>query len=322
MFINCKRLGCPAFYPKLDNMKRLPFIFLLPCWISLGAQRAFSKSLPVPSGAPDTGLNIVKMEDGYLIGCGTEPLVEEITSATGIEGDTVSLQSDSVRYWISQVPTLPHQYVLVGQYLQEADTIQALTAMNAIPANFPLSPSQQEAHGGYQDLVQMKKGQIEKGDWMAFALENQGELAALADQGISRGAIQAQHYYNFVFGETYYPVIEWTSGGSQSAGKVQTPLADQNPQETEKAFSEVKLEVIPNPARESVQFQYALPVAGDQAWLRLYDPSGRMIQIWELQLDKGTIQWQVDGLATKGLYLVSLAIGGSPPLTRRFSVVE
>ncbi|MBK7336805.1 MAG: hypothetical protein IPJ00_11805 [Saprospirales bacterium] len=134
--------------------------------------------------------------------------------------DTSSYQADSIRYWIGQVNTLPHQYVLVSQYLQEGDTIQAANTLDFIASNYALSISQQETHEEFEELAEWKKAIMQTGDWMAYAEENQTELEDLAGEGISRSAIQAQHYYNFVFGQSWYPLIEVPEGGGQSAGRI------------------------------------------------------------------------------------------------------
>ncbi len=56
----------------LNIMKSLlPFLFLLTDWHLILAQTTLSISYPVSPDTTDTGLGIVQMEDGYLIGCGS-----------------------------------------------------------------------------------------------------------------------------------------------------------------------------------------------------------------------------------------------------------
>ncbi len=108
-------------------------------------------------------------------------------------------------------------------------------------------------------------------------------------------------------------------GSSQAAEKAVPPASQELPREVSGGL---RLAVIPNPARESVQFHYAIPEVERGAQLRVFDPSGRMIRTWELKTNTGVIQWQVGGEAPKGIYLVSLVADGTIPVTTRFSIVE
>jgi hypothetical protein len=235
-------------------------------------------------------------------------------------GDTLASQADSARHWIALIETLPHQYILADGYLQASDTAQAAMILNAIPAGFSLTPAQWAAHADYEALLDIRKGMAANEDWISYIQEHETELKSLAEQGVSRAAVQAQFLYNVVFGPTYHPPVSWAEGGSsQSAGKIVPPASQEWPREVS---GDLKLAVLPNPARESVQFHYSIPGVEKGAQLRVFDPSGRVIRIWELKTNTGVIQWQVAGEAPKGIYLVSLAADGTVPVTTRFSIVE
>lgn len=234
-------------------------------------------------------------------------------------GDTLASQADSARHWIALIETLQHQYVLAGGYLQASDTVQAAMILNAIPAGFSLTPAQWAAHADYEALLDIRKGMVAHEDWISYIQEHENGLKNLAEQGVSRAAVQAQFLYNVVFGPTYQPPVSWTGGGSQAAEKAVPPAAQEWPREVS---GDLKLAVIPNPARESVQFHYEIPGVEKGAQLRVFDPSGRIIRTWDLGSESGVIVWQINGEAPKGIYLASLVAGGKAPVTIRFSVVE
>jgi len=236
----------------------------------------------------------------YLWGTACNNLIRDIVL------DSIGINRDSLRLWLSNKENLKGEYEIVDSYLAEDDLTNALTHLNNIPNNFELSDKQLEEYNYFHDLKTTIINAQQQGRNI-FQLDSLEilDLAYIADTSKYLAGVQAQSILNFVYGYSYFDLPDLQEPNMKS-GQIQNHGFHNKAMQEENHY----ISAHPNPASQWVAIDYTLPYPSEKATIIIYNAFGKIVKTFELKTVIGQSIWDTRNIPS-GIYFYSLQVNGA-----------
>ena len=207
-----------------------------------------------------------------------------------ILADTASIDLDEYRQWLDKKVSKEAAYEKVGTYIANDEYARAESYRDSIPLLFNLQGNDLTEHGHYADLSDIAIDALENHVHCSeFDSTTVAQVQAIADASDGLAARLAQGLLNFYYGYSY-EIVQSSSGGAQQM--VAQPTGQFNTTD----YYYQPLTAQPNPAKDKVTFKYDLELEAP-AKLVIFDVNGRLVQSFQLEDQKGSIDWGLEHLS-------------------------
>ena len=208
--------------------------------------------------------------------------------------DTAAYQTDSVLAWLDHKGSLHAAYLKAGILFQAGQVEVAQSTLDSISSTFQLTQTQQEEYNNKQVLFQLLEGQASILQMDSLAVDSLSDIAL--QPGLA--GLQAKVLLDYAYSIEMEP-----NHDLPATGQARTPVGSLS-----QHLSLANLRVYPNPARESVTFEYTL-LSKEKASIRLLNTIGQVVTEIPLSSQTGLQELNVSGLI-EGIYWYQLWIGG------------
>jgi hypothetical protein len=228
--------------------------------------------------------------------------------------DTVTTNLAAVRAILTQRGDLISHFGVVDAWLQENNSTEAQTALNAIPTQFTLTGEDLVEYNHFNSLKSLQIAAMLNGtsDELLVA-NNLSTITQIAEAGTYYAASQAKSLLNSVNGFTYTPSVYLPEEPQLMVAPPQGGSLGQ--------MEPASVEAQPNPAKQHTVFRYCLPEGMEHGRISVTDLSGREVASFEVTSDAGSIEWSNIGLK-EGIYFYSLETGKSMASTKRLVLMR
>lgn len=228
--------------------------------------------------------------------------------------DTIADHTDSIRYWLNRIQTLPAKYSLTENYCQVNEFEEADDVLASILNDFTLSPEENTEYIRYLEYYNFRKNIINSNrNLMQLDAGEVSFLQQFSENHHGLSGIMAQNLLCFAYHicTDYQPNIFGDSSNFRIAHESSRQI-----------LSDMYDEVIvsPNPAISFAAFSYTLPNNEKQETLTISDLTGRVIKKIFLTGKQGQVIWDTRDV-NKGFYLYYLD-GNSSPQTHGKILVD
>lgn len=220
--------------------------------------------------------------------------------------DSIGMNYDSLRLWLSNKESLTGEYEIVDSYLAEDDLTNALAHLNNIPTNFELSDKHLEEYNYFHDLKTTIINAQQQGRNI-FQLDSLEilDLVYIADTSKYLAGVQAQSILNFAYGYSYFDLPDLQEP-NMKGGQIQNyGFNNKTMQEGNHYIS-----AHPNPASQWVAIDYTLPYPSEKATIIIYNAFGKIVKTIELRAVIGQSIWDIRKIPS-GIYFYSLQVNGA-----------
>jgi Secretion system C-terminal sorting domain len=224
--------------------------------------------------------------------------------------DTETLDWTKIRTWLDNKDSKESEYAIVESWMLEGNAATAEQVFDAIPTSYNLTGDALTQHNDYGDWLDLQIGYItQHKDVYDLSPIEVLAIQDIADNAISIAAAQTQGLLNHAYGYNYYlkPV---PPSGQQLVGP---PIVDVSSSSSVLAF--------PNPAKESVQFNYNLPKGMEEAQVSVYDLNGSLVIQLGLLGASGTVAWDTNGQSA-GIYYYIASMNGLDEAPRKLVLIK
>ncbi len=233
------------------------------------------------------------------------------------QNDTAGVVLDTLQNLLAAKLSLEAAYQKADAFLQAQDTASALQELAAIPEKFGLSPDQLKEHGDYTQIKQLQAALAASGQtWQDITEPEKSMLQAVSNNGLGRAAVQAENILMSVDGGNKYyrtPIIT-----AEEQLRAQPPISQE---ESTGLSAQRMLEAFPNPARETVYFQYRIPEGNEGAALSLFSSAGQRLATFRLADSSGQLSWKANTLPP-GQYYYQLLLPNGQSETGKFIMLK
>jgi hypothetical protein len=227
--------------------------------------------------------------------------------------DTVEIDLDLLRTWLANKESLEAEYGIVGTYLSEGDFSNAWQALGNIPQFYTLDNDELDELEYFEEMIALWQDADTNGvslaelDSLALSL-----VQEIAENSTRLAGAMAQGILNSWYGG-YYRVVPKSSGGSQSL------MAPPNGNSYEPAPQYII--AYPNPAGNSVTFQWHLPDDSNKATIILSDLQGRVVDTITIEESSGKLEWPTSKVE-RGIYLYQLRLADGSLNTSKLTIIK
>ena len=230
--------------------------------------------------------------------------------------DTNSLDLSKYRLWLGNKGSIEARYALASSYMMEEDFVNTRLVRDSIPAQFGLSGDWLSEHGHYVSLTEIVINAIENDvHFAAYAPARVLQVQAIADNSMGVAGMMAKSLLNVYYGYEYE--LTPKPDTLQTAQLIKPPIGKTN----ELARDYQHLQVMPNPAKDMVSFQYKLGEELVDNEIQVFDVSGQLVTRFEIKGQTGRVQWHT-GLVKRGVYFCKLEKGGVAGLPLKLVLIK
>ncbi|MCK9423614.1 MAG: T9SS type A sorting domain-containing protein [Bacteroidales bacterium] len=226
---------------------------------------------------------------------------KKMRAANSIIQDMVrdsTTDANAIRNWFANLQSMTSDYQIIDSWLQEKNTISALSLLNLLPQTYNLTGDELIEFNYYKDLKSLQANLITQGRNI-FQL-NQDEkdiLNDIAQNSNGTAGTQAQNILEFGYDYKFLDCAVIAEDHTKSS-KAKHTKADNN-------VLEPSVSAFPNPSNEWCAIRYAIPRAGTKAVIQINDLNGQLVKIFEISHSRGQVVWDVRDVSP-GIYFSSL----------------
>ncbi|MEA3443314.1 MAG: T9SS type A sorting domain-containing protein [Bacteroidota bacterium] len=210
---------------------------------------------------------------------------------------------DSIRYYHNQRDNLSDRYLVADSYIEEDDFTTARSIITSIPLDFDLDDRKTDENDNFLSLCDFLSN-LNDSNLTIFDLDSIkiAEMEIIAEE-TGWAAAKAHNILCYAYDLCVdCPITTDTTGQPKT-----TYVGKHNMQDVlNQAYN--TLTVKPNPAGNHASFEWELPLLENEAYLRLIDLNGSVIQEHTINAKRGQWLWDTREIIN-GTYLYELVSG-------------
>ena len=216
----------------------------------------------------------------------------------GMIGDAEG-NRDQLRYWWKRIGTQSALYSLAESYIKDNQSNNYEAQLRNLSHDLADFELQVKENDDYVELYGIKSKVLKSGrSWQEMTTNEVEKLRRIANSTRADAAVQANNILCYAFGECKPLVIPRLN----HVGGIVVP---EPPSALSSAKPNSQFVAYPNPARNTINVDYKLTDKFEDAYISLFDFTGREIKRQKLVANQSQVQWQTDQLQS-GLYLISI----------------
>ncbi len=216
----------------------------------------------------------------------------------GMIGDAEG-NRDQLRYWWKRIGTQSALYSLAESYIKDNQSNNYEAQLRNLSRDLAGFELQVKENDDYVELYGIKSKVLkDRRSWKEMTTAEIEKVRRIANSTRAEAAVQANNILCYAFGECKTLVVPRLNHvGGIVVPEPSSALISAKPNSQFMAY--------PNPARNTINVDYKLTEKFEDAYISLFDFTGREIKRQKLMANQSQVQWQTDQLQS-GLYLISI----------------
>ena len=207
---------------------------------------------------------------------------------------------DQLRYWWKRIGTQSALYSLAESYIKDNQSNSYQSQLRNLSRDLADFELQVKENDDYVELYGIKSKVLKDGrSWKEMTTVEIEKVRRIANSTRADAAVQANNILCYAFGECKSLVIPRLSNEGIIAQPEPSPALMMSTKRSNQFLA------YPNPARNTINVDYNLTDKFEDAYISLFDFTGREIKRQKLVANQSQVQWQTDQLQS-GLYLISI----------------
>jgi Secretion system C-terminal sorting domain len=208
---------------------------------------------------------------------------------------------EKLRYWWGRIGTRHAQYSLAESYIKENESNRYEAQLRNLSRNLTDFEVQRKENDDYVALYGIKSKVLKSGrKWQQMTASEIEQVRRIANNTRGDAAVQANNILCYAFGECQPLVIPFLPNEhGMSVLRAQTPHISK-PTPSASPFV-----AYPNPTHTTISVDYNLTDKFENAYISLFDFTGREIKRQKLVASQSQVQWQTSDMQA-GIYLISI----------------